>query len=1061
MAEKVLTFNSKYEEKLKMKRNVKKHLFIISFLIVPLISTAIFYFYVNLSSILMSFDVPNGESIFYNFKYIIREFSLNSSILSESLINTLYFFGVNLVIIFPFSYIMSYFIYKKIKMYSFFRIVFFLPSIISGTVLVSLFKKMVAINGPILELINLVTSTEYRPEFLGDSSYAIYTILFYVIWTGAGSNILLLGGAMARIPEDVIDYTKIDGVNPFQEMVKIVTPMIWPTMSMMLIIMMSALFTASGPILLFTEGDFGTYTISYYIFDMVYNRGPGQYPLASAVGLFFTAIGLPLILAVKNNLRLTKEERVLINDTIRALSMEGKIKFLTGNSAWTTCSNLPHIPQIEMHDGSNGLRKDGIKSTCFPSPCALACSFNREIIESVGQGIATECTENNVQMILGPGINIKRSPLCGRNFEYFSEDPFLTGELASSWISGVQKAGIGVCVKHFTANNQESFRMTQNSVIDEKTLNEIYLKPFEIVVKKAKPTSIMTSYNRLNGKYVSENKKLLNDTVRKKWKFDGIFLSDWGGVNNRINSLKAGLDLEMPMSVYGTNILLNAYKKGQIKEKTVNKSVGRILRICLLLNRKKGKKTLNESEIRDIATSSATESIVLLKNDDNILPVKDIKQTVAVIGDAVDNPRIQGSGCAKNDVLWIENFKDVLKSKYKKTEFSFEKGYSLKGEDVINSLEEKALSIAKRSDKVILFLSTIDSTESEGYDRESIAFPKNQLTLLKKIYEVNKNTVVIMQNGSAMDMSFAKDCKGIIESYFLGSGFATALIDVICGNECPSGKLAETFPDKIEDVSSYNFYKGNGFDVRYGEGEYVGYKDYIARNKRMTYPFGFGLSYSNFTINSFTDNFAENNDFDLSKKQISFSIKNCGMYKASETMQLYVEYVDGFSKIRRLIDFNKILLNIGEEKNCSFDITKEKLLQYDVRQKNNILKSGKYRVMIGTSCQNILYSKEINVVSKDDIVLCERNTRIGDILKTDIGKKMVQEKLMGYCGLAIYGNFNIELKVADCPKKDKFFYGIMENLPLRALCNFSNGAFTEEMLLEFIKNYNDEIVKQK
>ena len=282
-----------------LKKTLKKYAFVLSFLAIPLISTAIFYFYVNISSILMAFEVPSGESIFYNFSYIIKEFSYNASVLSESLINTLYFFGANLLIVFPLSFVFSYFIFKKIRFYKFFRIAFYLPVIISGTVYVSLFKKMIAINGPLLTILNELFNLNWYPEFLGNSDYAIYTIIFYVIWTGLGSNLLLMGGAMARLPEDVLEYGQLDGVSALQEMVYIVTPMIWPTISMMLVIMFSALFTSSGPILLFTEGDFGTYTISYYIFDMVYNRGPGQYPMASAVGLFFTAIGLPIILGIR------------------------------------------------------------------------------------------------------------------------------------------------------------------------------------------------------------------------------------------------------------------------------------------------------------------------------------------------------------------------------------------------------------------------------------------------------------------------------------------------------------------------------------------------------------------------------------------------------------------------------------------------------------------------------------------------------------------------------------------------------------------------------------------
>lgn len=744
---------------------------------------------------------------------------------------------------------------------------------------------------------------------------------------------------------------------------------------------------------------------------------------------------------------------------IEKLSVDTKIEMLTGiESAWATLAVEEYgIPSLEMHDGPNGLRRGDKKSTCFPSGSALACTFDEGILYEVGSAIGGECLNGATDLLLAPSINIKRTPLCGRNFEYYSEDPFLTGVLATSFVKGLQKTGVGACVKHFCANNQETYRMTVSSEIEEKTLREIYLKAFEMVVKNAKPIAIMASYNRVNGEYTSENKKLLTDILREEWGFDGMVISDWGGVNERDKAAKAGLDLEMPRSLHGLSVLRNAYKDGKLDLETIDCCATNIVKAASKVFEMR--KTANPpQDAVSIATKAAQNSVVLLKNEKNILPLQDgIGKKFLVVGDIENNPRVQGAGCARTDFSWITDFIEELRKRYTHTNIEYQKGYDLLNNTADLELQTRAIQQAKEYDVVIYFLATSDKTESEGYDREDLFFPKYQLDLLQQLYTINENIVVIMQNGSVMDVSFQKHCKGLLESYFLGSAWGSSLASVISGEKNPNGKLAESFPCRLEDTPAYLNFPGDGRSVRYAEGKFVGYRYYQAKKLPVAYPFGFGLSYTKFKC----ANFKISNNVLSNQKQDSIYIEceiiNVGDYDGAEVLQLYME--ENFEKVpyRQLKAFQKVLLNKGKTKKVSFALKNADFEQYDVSRSKWLVKEGKYKILLGTSCEDILWETELQMKNSLPKTPCTKNSRIGELLTTKRGEVLVQKYLIGYCNMAIYGNFNADIQIVDgCVSGDEFFNNIMQNMPLHVLCNFSRGLFTEEKLEEFIKIYNEK-----
>ena len=528
------------------------------------------------------------------------------------------------------------------------------------------------------------------------------------------------------------------------------------------------------------------------------------------------------------------------------VDIKKKIALLTGATAWTTLAiEEINLPSIKMTDGACGVRNGDIAASCFPSPVSVASSFDVDAVYDFGKILAKECKFFGTNLLLAPSMNIKRSPLCGRNAGYYSEDPVLTGEIAAAFVNGVQSEGVGACLKHFAVYNQETERMTLNAIVDEQTLHEIYLKGFEIAVEKSNPVAVMTSYNRSNGIYASENKYYISDILRNKWGFDGIVVSDWGGVNDRAEALVAGLDLEMPVSNYGLRKITDAYNEGRVSERAINESFDRICNCVRKYNAEKSK-FYDFEESKAAALDIAKKSIVLLKNEDEILPLKKDLNKIAVVGEGAVNPRIQSGGCDHTKLLWETKFIDELKEVMPNAKIEYAKGYELDSNDCNKELEDLAVKVAKENQVVIFFLALPERYESEGYDRQDLSVPENQLSLLEKIVKANANTIVVLQNGAPINIRRATVAKALVETYLLGGISGKAVAEILVGKYNPSGKLAETFPLRLEDTPCYLSFPGVNDETVYSEGMFVGYRYYSSKKIKVLFPFGYGLSYTKF-----------------------------------------------------------------------------------------------------------------------------------------------------------------------------------------------------------------------
>ena len=514
-------------------------------------------------------------------------------------------------------------------------------------------------------------------------------------------------------------------------------------------------------------------------------------------------------------------------DLIKKMTLEEKASLCVGGSYWKSKGiERLGIPEIVMSDGPHGLRfskldpkKLGLNysevSTCFPTGATIANTWNKELVYKLGKALGLEARSKGINIILGPAINIKRSPLCGRNFEYFSEDPYLTGILGSMYVNGVQSENVGVCVKHFACNNQENRRMTVNVVVDERTLREIYLKAFQMIVKNSKPWSIMSAYVRLNGVYCTENKYLLDDILRKEWGFNGIVISDWGAENDRVSGIKAGQELEMPAgSGDGVNEIINAVKSGEIKESELDKIVDRILTIALRGKNNKIKQ-YNQEKHHKLAEEIAEDAIVLLKNENNILPISKNKK-IALIGDMAEKPRYQGAGSSRINAYKIENI--IENFKINGLNFEFAKGYErIEDGRKDKHLIKEAVEIAKNSDYVIIFAGLTENYESEGLDRVSLNIPENQNKLINEVCRVNKNVIIVLQNGSPIQMPWINKVKAVVTGYLGGEASGLSMYNCLVGNINPSGKLAESYPMKLEDTPCYKNYPGTEYSCEQKE----------------------------------------------------------------------------------------------------------------------------------------------------------------------------------------------------------------------------------------------------
>ena len=660
-------------------------------------------------------------------------------------------------------------------------------------------------------------------------------------------------------------------------------------------------------------------------------------------------------------------------ELLAMMSLEEKAALCDGKDFWHLKGFEKYgIPEIMVCDGPHGLRKKdysktgsslscSVPSICFPTAATTACSWDPELLHEMGVALGKKCLKEEVGVLLGPGINMKRSPLCGRNFEYFSEDPVLAGELAAGFINGVQSMGVGTSLKHFCANSQETRRMTCDSVVDERALREIYLTAFEIAVKKAQPWTVMNSYNKINGFHGSENKHTQTEILRDEWGFKGAVVSDWGAVNDRALGLTNGNDIEMPSSSgAGTKKIVEAVKNGTLDEAIVD---ARALKVLELIKKAsdgaKKDYQYNDADDQPLARKVASQSMVLLKNN-GILPLKK-EGKIAVIGDFAKNPRYQGAGSSQINPTQLDNAFDELKNAGYDVEFA--QGYerSLKKAKKNAAHLKDASDLAAKSDAVILFIGLTDEYESEGYDRSHMSLPEAHNALVEEILKVNENVIVVLAGGSPVEMPWNDRVSAVLNSYLGGQAGAGAVADIISGKVNPSGKLAETYPMCYGCTPAKNNFPGNPASVEFRESVYIGYRYYQKIGKKVRYPFGFGLSYTSF---EYSDIKLDKNDIcDIDNLKATCKIKNTGDMAGFETVQLYVSDKEStaFRPVRELKAFKKIWLEAGEEKEVSFELNRRAFAFYNVKINDWCVESGEFDILIGASSEDIRLSAAVNV----------------------------------------------------------------------------------------------------
>ncbi|NSL67932.1 glycoside hydrolase family 3 C-terminal domain-containing protein [Bacillus toyonensis] len=759
-----------------------------------------------------------------------------------------------------------------------------------------------------------------------------------------------------------------------------------------------------------------------------------------------------------------------IKKIISEMTLEEKASLCSGLDFWNTKGiERLGIPSIMVTDGPHGLRKqaegadhlgiyNSIPSTCFPSAVGLASTWNKDLIHEVGVALGEECQAEHVGVLLGPGANIKRSPLCGRNFEYFSEDPYLSSQMAINHVKGVQSQGIGTSLKHFAANNQEHRRMSVDAIVDERTLREIYLASFEDVIKEAQPWTVMSAYNKVNGEYASENNYLLHDILKDEWGFEGFVVSDWGAVNERVASLANGLELEMPSSFgIGEKKIIDAMHCGELSVEKLDQAVERLLYIIFkAYDNQLENATYSKDTHHQLAREVASESMVMLQNEDSILPLKK-EGTVAVIGEFAKQPRYQGGGSSHINPTKLESiFEELEMVSGEKTNILFAQGYDLASDDVDENLINEAKKIAESADTAVLFVGLPDRYESEGFDRKHLQMPENHVQLIEAIAEVQSNIVVVLSNGAPIEMPWIGKVKGILEGYLGGQALGGAIADLLFGDANPSGKLAETFPEVLSDNPSYLNFPGEGDKVEYKEGVFVGYRYYDAKNIEPLFPFGFGLSYTNFEYSKLS--ISKNEIKDTDTVSVLVNVKNAGSIAGKEIVQLYIKDVES-SMIRpekELKGFEKVELQPGEEKTVSFTLNKRSFAYYNVELKDWHVETGEFEILVGKSSREIVLQDNIFVQSTTIIKkTVHRNTLLGDIfadrMLAPIAKELMEKALKDSPFASMAEGDSDASEMMDA---------MLNYMPLRALVNFSAGAFTEEMLSEIIELLNDAQMNQ-
>lgn len=747
------------------------------------------------------------------------------------------------------------------------------------------------------------------------------------------------------------------------------------------------------------------------------------------------------------------------------LTLEEKASLTSGADFWTTKAvERAGIPSVMMTDGPHGLRKQAggtdhlglassVPATCFPPAVGIGSSFDPELIARVGAAIGVEAAIEDVAVVLGPGINIKRSPLCGRNFEYFSEDPLVSGILGAASVRGVQSQRVGTSLKHFAANNQEFDRMRASSDVDPRPLREIYLRGFERVVKDASPWTVMCSYNKLNGVWTSEDPWLLTSVLRDDWGFDGLVVSDWGAVNDRVTGVAAGLDLEMPASGGRTDAqLVDAVRAGTLAESVLDTAAARAIDLV----RKAGERPavtgpLDVDAHHALAREAAGRSIVLLKNDGGVLPLA-ATQKVAVIGAFATEPRFQGAGSSLINPTRVDAALDELRA-VGGDNVTYAAGFAVAGGAVAASgrsadeLRDVAVAVAAAAEVAVVLLGLPAAEESEGFDREHIDLPAEQLALLDAVIAANPRTVVVLSNGGVVALPFADRVPAIVETWLLGQAGGGAVADVLYGAVNPSGKLAETVPVRLEDNPSFGNFPGEFGHVRYGEGLLVGYRWYDAKGLEVTYPFGHGLSYTTFEYGAASASVAADGDI-----VVRVDLTNTGDRDGREVVQVYVALAQSIVQRapRELKAFSSVALAAGETRTIELVVRREDLAYWDVRVDRWVVEGGEYAVEVAASSRDIRSSVTVEVAGDDVQQDLTMNSSVGDVLAHPVAGPIV----MGALGGFMSGLSGADSAAASMVPNDDAMQKMMASFPIGRLVGFPGVEVTYEQVEQLIAASN-------
>ncbi len=772
-------------------------------------------------------------------------------------------------------------------------------------------------------------------------------------------------------------------------------------------------------------------------------------------------------------------------EIIEKMTLKEKAAFLNGKGVWQT-RDLKRlgIPSVFCSDGPHGLRKqaaagdhlglnESLPSTCFPTAATVANSWDTSLGEAVGEALGDEAMALGVNILLGPGLNIKRSPLCGRNFEYFSEDPYLAGKMAASYVKGIQSQGVYACPKHFAVNSQELRRMSMDAVVDERTLREIYLTGFEIAVGEGHAKTIMSAYNQVNGTYANENKHLLKEILRDEWGFDGIVITDWGASNDHALGVAAGSNLEMPNPGLGSaRELIEAVESGEISEADVDSRVAELLDAVLDLSQKaKDRKISFDADAHHvIAKRASAESSILLKNENNILPLKEGAKA-AIIGDFAFEPRYQGAGSSLVKPTKLETVTEVI-DQYKLSVVGMSRGYHRNGQED-DALRKEALDIARSADVVLYFFGLNEDSESEGMDRSHMRIPQNQITLLQELGQVNPNLVGVISAGSAIEMPWHHYFKAILHCYLNGQAGASAALDILTGKINPSGKLNETIPRRLEDTACFRYYPSQERTSEYREGIYVGYRYYEKAGIPVLYPFGFGLSYTTFTYS----------DLKITEAGITVTVRNDGDMDGAEVVQMYVALPGAkvFRPEKELKGFTKVFLKTGESREIEILFDDKTFRYFNVKTNKFEVEEGDYEIRIGASSADIRLSGTCHRQGTTDVlpydpekITSYMNGNISNVSDSEfeeiLGRSVPDGRWSGeltendaFCqmyyaksGLArlVYKKLTKMKKKADDSGKPDINILFIYNMPFRAIAKMTGGAVDMHMVHGIMKMVN-------